>query len=87
MYLKCQRPINPKFSLCQLHIRANSKNKTEDLVYWRSVLLFRLAPLLLYIVKHSSNVSIIRGRFRNSATFQTKCLAAKDIGFQQWTVV
>ena len=31
MYLKCQRPINPKFSLCQLHIRANSKNKTEDL--------------------------------------------------------
>ena len=50
MYLKCQRPINPKFPLCQLPIRANSKNKTEDFVYWRSILLFRLAPLLLHIV-------------------------------------
>ena len=37
MYLKCQRPINPKFSLCQLPVRANSKNKTEDLHSAKSV--------------------------------------------------
>ena len=36
MYLKCQHPVNPKFPLSQLPTRANSKNKTEDLVYWRS---------------------------------------------------
>ena len=47
------------FSLCQLSTRAYSKNKTEDLVYWRSVLLSRLAPLLLYIAKDSSNVGLI----------------------------
>ena len=59
MYLKCQCPINPKFPLCQIPIRANSKNKTEDFVYWRSILLFRLAPLLLHIVKHGSNVVLL----------------------------
>ena len=32
MYLKCHSPVNVKFSLRQLPIRANSKNKTEDLV-------------------------------------------------------
>ena len=47
------------FSLCQLSTRAYSKNKTEDLVYWRSALLSRWAPLLLYIAKDSSNVGLI----------------------------
>ena len=84
----CQRPVNPKFSLFQLSIRAHSENKTEDLVYRRSVLLSRLAPLnnSLYIVKDSSNVSLIRDRFRTPNTFQTK-FATKGIGFQQLTVV
>ena len=82
MYLKCQGPINPKFPLCQLPIRANSKNKTEDFVYWRSVLLFRLAPLLLHIVKHGSNVGLIGDRCKNPTTF-----IAKYIGFQQLNVV
>ena len=39
------------------------------LVYWRTVLFSQLAPLLLYItIKDSSNVSLIRSRFRNPAT-------------------
>ena len=67
--------------------RANSKNKTETLVYWRSVLLSRSAPLLLYIIKHTSNASLIRVRCRTPATFQMKWFATKDIGFQQLTVV
>ena len=45
-----------------------------------------LAPLLLYIIKHFNIVSLFRGRFKNPATFQTKCLAEKDIYFQQLTV-
>ena len=86
MYLKCQRPVNSNFSFRHLPIRANSKNKTEHLVCCRSVSISRLAPLLLYIIEHSGNASFIRGKFRNPA-FQAKCLAAKDIGFQQLTVV
>ena len=86
MYLKCRRSINPKFTFCQLSIKPNSKNKTEDLVCWRSVLLSRLAPLLLYIIMNSGNASFIRGNLRNP-TFQAKCLEAKDIGFQKKTVV
>ena len=38
-------------------------------------------------MKHSSNVSLNSGRFRTSATFQTKCFVVKDICFQQLTVV
>ena len=82
--------VNSKFSLCQLPVRANSKNKTDitqKVIYRRTVLLFTLAPLLLYIIKHSSNVSLIRGRFRNPATFQTKCFMTKDTIFQQLIVV
>ena len=45
MHLKCYRAVNPKLSLCQLRIKANSKNKTEDLVYQILVPLSRLAPL------------------------------------------
>ena len=49
MYLKCQRPVNPNFSLIQLPI-----NETRDLVYWKPVLLSRVAPdyyiLLLRVV-------------------------------------
>ena len=55
MYLKRQRTVNPKFSLRQLPIKANSKNKTEDLVCRRSVLLSRLAPLVLYVIEHRGN--------------------------------
>ena len=63
MYFKCERHVNSKFSLCQLPVRANSKNKTDitqKVIYRRTVLLFTLAPLLLYIIKHSSNISIIK---------------------------
>ena len=87
MYLKCDRHVNSKFSLCQSPVRANSKNKTEEVIYWGTVLLFTLALLLPYIINHSSNVNLIKGRFRNSVTFQTKCLAAKGIAFQQLIVV
>ena len=119
MYLKSQRPIDPKFSLCQLPTKANSKYKTEDLhcvksvqiqcfsgpnfpvfglnmeyldtfhtvlVYWRSVLRSKLAALLLHIIR-DSNVSLIRGLFRNPATFKMKYLVRKDIGFQKLTIV
>ena len=86
MYLKRQRTVNPKFSLRQLPIKANSKNKTEDLVCRRSVLLSRLAPLVLYVIEHSGNVTLIRGKFKNSS-FQTKSLVAIDIRLQQLTVV
>ena len=48
MYLKCQRPLNPKFSLCQVPTRANWKNKTEDLVYGWSVLLFSSLIAIYY---------------------------------------
>ena len=56
------------------------------MIYWRTVLLFTLAPWLLYIIKHSSNVSLMRARFRYPATFQTKCLVTKGIIFQQLIV-
>ena len=79
--------INSKFSVCQLPIRTNSKNKTEDLVYSISILVSRLAPILLHIIKHSSNVSFIRDRYRNPAIFQMECLVMKDIGFQHLTIV
>ena len=55
-------------------------------IYW-GFLLSRIGPLFLYIIKHSSNVSLIRGRFRNPATFQMKYFATENIGFQQLTVV
>ena len=95
MYLKkCQRHVNPKFFLCHLPARANSKNKTEDLVYCRLILLFGIAiiriiivnkGIAIYIIKHSSNVSLIRCKYRNPVTFQTRCLATDDIGFLQLT--
>ena len=67
MYLKCQRTANPKFPLCKLLVSANSKNKTEDLIYQRSVSLPRLAPLLLYIIiKDSSNLSLDSGPLPHS---------------------
>ena len=68
-------------------VRANSKNKAEDLVFWISILLSRLASLLLHIIKHNGNVSLIQGRYRNPVTFQTKCLATKDVSFQHLTAV
>ena len=68
-------------------VRANSKNKAEDLVFWRSIMLPRLAYLLLHIIKHNGNVSLIQSRYRNPVTFQTKCLATKDVSFQHLTVV
>ena len=78
MNLLCERPVNPKFS----PVKANSKNKTGDFVYCRPVLLSRLAHLLQYIISNSSNVSLIRGKYMNPATFQTKSPVTKDIGFQ-----
>ena len=62
MYVKCQRLVNPNCSLRQLPILANSKNKTWSFVCWRLVLLSTLAPSLLYIIKHSGYVSLIRGK-------------------------
>ena len=79
--------LNPKFSLCQLPVRAKPKNESKDLVHWRSVLPFRLTLLLLYIIKHSSNLILVRGWCKSTVTFQTKNLAMNDIGFQQLTVV
>ena len=52
------------------------------MVYWRLGLLFILVPLLLYVIKHSSNVGLIRGWVRNLATFQMKFHETKEIGFQ-----
>ena len=72
-------------SLCQLIIRTYSKKKKkkmvwfEDLVYWKSVLLSRVATLLLNIIKVSGNLSLIRGRFRNPATFHYRCFVIKDL--------
>ena len=67
--------------------RTNSKNLTEDFIYWRLDLLFTLAPSMLYIIKRSSNLGFIRGRFRNPATFQTKFHMTKKMGFEQLPVV
>ena len=44
MYLRYQYPVNPKFSLCQLPVKANSKYKSKDAIFRRSVLPSGVTP-------------------------------------------